>query len=366
LLCAVGLATPSTATATPRTRASRSARSALTVLNANVEEYLSVKDNHAPHDLHNFAHRVRTVLTEQADAGAPVHTPDLVFLQEVDAHTLRAVRIRLDHVLGAHYALAGGRRLGPARGRGAILRHRNHRHALLTRATAVLYNTATVHRPSSAHAITFRYPRWQMWTKRSCHRARVRTGATCQANMWEYRQSMFFHVRAKRSGRLYAVASVHFVPYRFLRPIVRAGQRPGFREGLWLRALASTLHRRYPHSAVVLGGDFNDRVCVQTHTRAGSPRCATPAQYTPLYRAARWAGYQDAIGLGIDHIITSRTVLAAGRDDTYKATLGSTKDFERCEALYNRGTGMSRRAAREPGCTAGFYSDHPLDWAVIG
>lgn len=356
----------------------------LTVLDANVEEYLSVPDNRDHHDLNNFVQRVARVLGAERAMGAPVHTPDLVFLQEVDAATARAVRTRLSRALHRKYVIAGLHGLGPARGRGAIVRGETRRHALLTRATAVLYNSRTLRRPTSAHVLTFAYPHRQVWSSHSCRRA----GVECQAGMWESRQAVMFRFVAKRSRRAYAVASVHFVPYPFLRPQLGRHQHAGFREGLWFSRLTRRLHHFYPHARAILAGDFNEHVCVHAAHRLGSPACNSRHEYTPLYRAARAAGYHDSVGVGIDHIFTRRGTITRGRDVTYKRYSGgvtsagrmvshylnardfrhrfsSSRGFNRCESLYGVGAGLSRRARSIPGCTNRFYSDHPFDWAVV-
>jgi hypothetical protein len=356
----------------------------LTVLDANVEEYLSVADNRDHHDLNNFVQRVARVLGAERAKGAPVHTPDLVFLQEVDAATARAVRVRLSHALNRRYVIAGLHRLGPVGGRGAIVRGETRRRALLTRATAVLYNSRTMRRPTSAHVTTFAYPHRQVWSAHSCRRARVE----CQAGMWESRQAVLFRFVAKRSRRAYAVASVHFVPYRFLRPRLGRHQRAGFREGLWFSQLARQLHHFYPHARAVLAGDFNENVCVHASHRLGSRACDSTHEYTPLYRAARAAGFHDSVGVGIDHIFTRRGTITRGRDVTYKRYSGevrasgrmashylnardfrlrfaSPSGFYRCESLYGVGAGLSGRARSIPGCSSRFYSDHPFDWAVV-
>jgi hypothetical protein len=356
----------------------------LTVLDANVEEYLSAPDNRDHHDLNNFVKRVARVLGAERAKGAAVHTPDLVFLQEVDMATARAVRVRLSRALHRKYVIAGLRGLGPAHGRGSIVRGRTRHHALLTRATAVLYNSHTLRRPSSAHVTTFAYPHRQVWSSAACRRARVE----CQAGMWESRQAIMFRFVAKRSGQAYAVASVHFVPYPFLRPRLGRHQRAGFREGLWFSQLARRLHHFYPHAKAILAGDFNEHVCVHAAHRLGSRACNSTHEYTPLYRAARAAGFHDTVGVGIDHIFTRGRTVTRGRDVTYKRfgrdvtsagrmvshylnardfrlRFGSSSGFNRCESLYNYGAGLSRRARAIPGCTNRFYSDHPFDWAVI-
>jgi hypothetical protein len=184
------------------------------------------------------------------------------------------------------------------------------------------------------------------------------------------------------------VASVHFVPYPFLRPRLARHQHAGFREGLWFSRLARRLHHFYPHAKAILAGDFNEYVCVHAGQRLGSRACNGTHEYTPLYRAARAAGYHDSVGVGIDHIFTRRGTVTRGRDVTYKRYSGdvrsagriasdylnvrdfrlrfaSSSGFYRCEALYGYGAGLSRRARSIPGCAGRFYSDHPFDWAVV-
>ena len=354
----------------------------LTVVIANVAEYLNVRDNRRHADLTNFARRAKLVLDAQRRAGKPVHTPDLVLLQEVDAATADAVARRLTRALGRHYAVAAGasRGLRPAAGRGAVVRHRTRSHALLTRATAVLYNTHTMRRPTSARMITFAYPKRQMWTTRQCRRAHV----SCQANMWESRQTPIFRIKAKRSGRTYAVASVHFVPYRFLRPRLHEGQRAGFREALWIKRLHATMARAYPHLQQIMGGDFNEYLCIDGE-HAGRPRCAgTPM--TPMYGAVLAApSYHWAFASGIDHLFTQQRIVTSGKDSTYKryakagrgrsgflttgdyrTRFGGARAFDQCDAAYSRGAGSSRWTRSIPGCRTRYYSDHPFDWAVIG
>lgn len=352
----------------------------LTVIIANVAEYLDVRDNRQHGDLTNFARRTKAVLDAERRAGRPIHTPDLVLLQEVDAATAGLVARRLSRQFHRHYAIAGAgsRRLRPAAGRGAIVRGRTHRRALLTRATAVLYNTHTMHRPTSTRAITFSYPRRQVWTAGSCSRARV----DCQANMWESRQSVIFHMRAKRTGRSYAVASVHFVPYRFLRPKLHAHQRAGFRQGRWIKRLHRTMARAYPHAQQIMGGDFNEHLCIDDGAHGGRPHCAgTPT--TPMYGAVlAQPSYHWAIPAGIDHIFTQQRIIASGSDSTYRrfgarrsayltardyrTRIRRTSSFDRCDAAFSRGAGNSRQARHIAGCRARYYSDHPFDWAVIG
>jgi hypothetical protein len=355
----------------------------LTVITANVAEYLNARDNRQHLDLSNFARRTKLVLDAQRRAGQPVHTPDLVLLQEVDAATAVAVARRLSRVYHRHFAIAGGasRGLRPAAGRGAVVRHRTRSHALLTRATAVVYNTHTMRRPTSARMITFGYPKRQVWTSRQCRHARV----SCQANMWESRQTPIFRIQAKRSGRTYAVASVHFVPYRFLKPRLNKRQRAGFREAQWITRLHATMARAYPHLQQIMAGDFNEYLCIDDGGHAGRPHCAgTPV--TPMYGAVLAApSYHWAIPSGIDHIFTQQRILASGKDTTYKqfdrvrqgakqyltaadyrTRIRGTHAFDQCDAAFSRGAGTSRAARRIPGCTSRYYSDHPFDWAVIG
>lgn len=395
-LHAVGLTGPVTGPVTGRVTArlplGRTAPGALTVLDANVAEYLDVADNRQPRDLTNFARRARDVLAAQEAAGRRVAAPDLVFLQEVNRRTAVLTARRLRAVFHRAYRIAGGHRYGPAPGRGAILRGRTRRHALLTRATSVLYNTSTMNRPTQPRLITFAYPKAQMWTPGACRRSKI----SCQAGIWESRQSAIFRFTSKRKPhRAYAVASIHFEPYPFLRPRLHRTQPPGFRQALWFRQLAATVTRAYPHARQVLAGDFNDYLCGHTSASVGQPLCDAMGQFTPLFRnvlaAPRAPRYHAAIGSGIDHIFTPGRVVAAGKDMTYKlparkrahgrivrpalrhyltrhdyaTRFATAAGFDRCNALFSAGAGLSRAAHRIPGCVERYYSDHPLDWAVL-
>ncbi len=380
------------ALASPRARAPKlrlTRRGALTVLDANVAEYLNSADNRQGRDLSNFVRRAKQVLAVERAHGKPVAAPDLVFLQEVDRATAIAVARRVSHAFGHRYRLAGGRHAAPAPGRGAIVRRRSRHHALLTRATAVLYNAATMNRPTGVRMITFAYPKAQMWTARSCRRSRVE----CQPGIWESRQSAIFRFTSKRAPhRAFAVASIHFEPYRFVRPRLRRGQVPGFRQARWFNQLTATVAAHFPHTHKILAGDFNDYLCGRNSAHVGQRSCRARRQYTALFRSvlAR-PRYHAAIGSGIDHIFTPNAVAAAGKDRTYRLPARRAKHgrvvteapryylfrrdyatrfptssaFDRCDALFSRGRGLSRAARRIPGCVNRYYSDHPLDWAVI-
>jgi endonuclease/exonuclease/phosphatase family metal-dependent hydrolase len=358
----------------------------LTVLDANVAEYLNTKDNQQRQDLTNFAKRAALVLAAQQEAGRPVHAPDLVFLQEVNAATARAVAVRLSSRLGQNYAVAGNRATGPAGGNGAVVRHRSAKHPLLTRATAVLYNTATMNPPSAARLITFSYPKAQMWAKRHCPAG----SRTCTANMWEARQTAMFRFTAKATGEVYAVASVHFVPSLFLRPRMTSDQQPGFRQARWITLLQRTITATYPGATQILAGDFNTYLCGDDSAHLGQPLCDQPSQYTALLRAAlARPGYSAVIDSGIDHMFTTGSVLASGKDTTYKlyaatnagrvrtaaeylsaadyaSRFADAADYNRCDALYDAGRASAAAADAIPGCRGRYYSDHPLDWAVVG
>jgi hypothetical protein len=361
----------------------------VTVVTANVAEYLNVRDNRHARDLRNFARRLNQVLLAKRDRGHGVYTPDLILLQEVNRTTAHRVRMLVSRALGYHYAIAGGSRSQPAPGRGAIVRKRTRHHALLTRSTAVLYNTATMRRPTSARKITFGYPKAQVYRWRQC----PYTTAQCQADMWESRQSVIFRIVARATGRAYAVASIHFVPYRFLRPRLNRHQVPGFRQAGWLTAVRAAMNRHYPHARQIVGGDFNERLCADDVSHLGQPRCSTRRQFTALYRAAlRHRNLHVAVGYGIDNIFTPGRILTSGKDATYKLAARRTtasgqpvtsaqpmyltvRDFDRrfttagafdrCNAAFARGAGDSRSARAISGCSERYYSDHPFDWAVI-
>jgi endonuclease/exonuclease/phosphatase family metal-dependent hydrolase len=282
--------------------------------------------------------------------------------------------------------VAGTRATGPAAGDGAVVRHRSAHHALLTRATAVLYNVATMNPPAAAHLITFSYPKSQMWTKRQC----PKSDTACTANLWESRQSALFEFTAKATGRAYAVASVHFVPATFLRPRLTATQQPGFRQALWISRLQRTITAEYQGATQILAGDFNTYLCGDGKAQLGQPLCDRSGQYTALLRAAlATPGYQVLIDSGIDHVFTTGAAAASGKDTTYKlyatASGGRARTaaeylndadyasrftdaaaFNRCNADYNAGRAAAAVAATIAGCRYRYYSDHPLDWAVIG
>lgn len=367
----------------------RSAGKRITVVTANVEEYLNVHDNRDSRDMRNFAARLTSVLLAERNRGNAAYTPDLILLQEVNRTTAHRVRMLVSRALGAHYAVAGGARSQPAHGRGAVVRHRTPGHALLTRSTAVLYNTTTMRQPSAVRMITFSYPKTQVFRRGQC----PHTTATCQANMWESRQSAIFRIVAKDTGRAYAVASVHFVPYRFLRPTLHRGQVPGFRQAVWLAQVRQAMNRHFRHARQIIGGDFNEHVCTDGIAHLGQPTCSTRAQYTPMYREAlRHRNLHVAVGYGIDNIFTSGAVVASGKDATYKLTaqrttasgqtvtaaraqyltvgdfdrrFSSVSAFDRCNAAFNAGAGRSSAARSIAGCSDRFYSDHPFDWAVV-
>ncbi|HEU5007543.1 MAG TPA: endonuclease/exonuclease/phosphatase family protein [Jatrophihabitantaceae bacterium] len=391
---AVGLGLPAAASATPLASTAPPpppgagpvpAVGQLTIIDANVAEYLNAKDNLQRQDLSNFAHRAKLVLDAQQAADVPVQTPDLVFLQEVDASTARAVAIRLSHVFSASYVVAGTRETGPARGDGAVVLHRSARHALFTRATAVLYNTATMDAPGAAPLITFSYPKRQMWTKRQCAASTI----ACTADLWESRQSALFEFTAKATGRQYAVASVHFVPAAFLRPQLTAAQQPGFREAQWINQLQTAITAAYPDATQILAGDYNTRLCDAAGALPGQQECDQADQYTPMLRAAlSRPGYQVLIDSGIDHVFTTAAAVASGKDTTYKR-YGTTAHgrvrtaaeylddadfasrfsdgaaFNRCNAAYNAGRASPAFADAIAGCRHRYYSDHRLDWAVL-
>lgn len=361
----------------------------ITVVTANVAEYLSVRDNRHARDLRNFASRLDQVLLAQRDHGDGVYTPDLILLQEVDRTTAHRVRMLVSRALGYQYGIAGGARSQPAPGRGAIVRKRTHQHALLTRSTAVLYNTATMRPPTSGLKITFGYPKAQVYRWRQC----PYTTSNCQADMWESRESAIFRIVAKSTGRAYAVASIHFVPYRFLRPRLNRHQVAGFRQARWLSNVRAVMNRHYPHAQQVIGGDFNERLCANSAWHLGQPHCSSRRQFTPLYRAAlRHRNLHAAVTYGIDNIFTLGRMVTSGKDATYKLTAHRTtlsgqsvtsarpnyltvRDFdrrfatagafERCDAAFIRGAGGSRAARGIAGCADRYYSDHPFDWAVI-
>lgn len=366
----------------------RSAGKRITVVTANVEEYLNVHDNRDGRDMRNFATRLKSVLLAERNRGTAAYTPDLILLQEVNRTTVHRVRMLVSRSLGVRYAVAGGARSQPARGRGAIVRHRGRGHALLTRSTAVLYNTATMRKPSAARMITFGYPKAQVYRWRQC----PYTTSDCQANMWESRQSAVFRIVAKHTGRAYAVASIHFVPYRFLRPRLHPGQAAGFRQAIWLAQVRQTMNRHFRHARQIIGGDFNERLCADGISHLGQSTCSTRSRYTPMYREAlRHRNLHPAVGYGIDNIFTLRPIVASGKDATYKLAARSTtagglrvtartryltvRDFDRrfssagafdrCNAAFNAGAGGSFTARRIAGCTDRFYSDHPFDWAVV-
>lgn len=357
----------------------------LTVLDANVAEYLNHEDNLQRQDLSNFAHRAKLVLDAQQAAGVAVQTPDLVFLQEVDASTARAVAIRLSHVFSASYVVAGTPDTGPARGDGAVVVHRSKRHALLTRATAVLYDAATMNPPAAAPLITFSYPKRQMWSKRACAASDI----PCAPDLWERRESALFGFTAKATGRQYAVASVHFVPAWFLRPQLTPTQQPGFREARWMSQLQAAISAAYPGATQILAGDFNTRLCDDGSAQLGQPPCDQPEQYTPMLRAAlSRPGYQALIDSGIDHIFTTASASASGDDATYMryattvhgrvrtaaeylddtdfaSRFSDGAAFNRCNAAYDAGRASPTFADTIAGCRHRYYSDHRLDWALL-
>jgi hypothetical protein len=210
-------------------------------------------------------------------------------------------------------------------------------------------------------------------------------------NLWESRQSALFEFTAKATGRSYAVASVHFVPARFLRPRLTASQQPGFRQARWISQLQQTITATYPGATQILAGDFNTHLCDDASARLGQPLCDQADQYTPMARAAlSRPGYQALIDSGIDHIFTTGTPAASGKDTTYKlyatttatgrvrtaaeylddADFASRFDdaaaFNRCNAAYNTGRASPAFADAIAGCRHRYYSDHRLDWAVIG
>jgi hypothetical protein len=392
LAAAVTLALPATASAAPLASTTPPpgsgpvpASGQLTILNANVAEYLNHKDNLQRQDLSNFAQRAKLVLAARQAAGVPVQTPDLVFLQEVDASTARAVAIRLSHVFAASYVVAGAPGTGPARGDGAVVLHRGKRHALFTRATAVLYNVATMNPPASGPLITFSYPKRQMWTTRRCAASTI----ACSANLWESRQSALFGFTAKATGRGYAVASVHFVPAWFLRPQLTSTQQPGFREAHWISRLQTAMDAAFPGATQILAGDYNTRLCDDTSAHLGQPPCDQVDQYTPMLRAAlSRPGYQVLIDSGIDHIFTTAAPVASGNDATYKlyattvhgrvrtaseylddadfaSRFSDGAAFNRCNAAYDAGRATPAFAEAIAGCRHRYYSDHRLDWAVL-
>lgn len=386
LACAAALCAPSGAATPPPVAGPVPSLGGLTIIDANVAEYLNPKDNRQRQDLTNFAHRAKLVLDAQQAAGVPTHAPDLVFLQEVTAATARAVAVRLSTTFATTYTVAGDRATGPAAGDGAVLRHRNAKHPLLTRATAVLYNAATMSPPDSARLVTFSYPRAQMWARRHCP-----AGSTsCEANMWEARQSALFRLTARASGQVYAVSSVHFVPAVFLRPRQTPEQQPGFRQGRWIRRLQQTMTASYPGATQILAGDFNTQLCDDTSAQLGQSRCDQSAQYTPLLREAlATPGYQALIDSGIDHIFTTGTAIGSGKDTTYKLYAATSRGraraaaeylgdadfasrftddagYNRCNAAYNAGRASAAVGGAIAGCRHRYYSDHPLDWAVLG
>ncbi|HZY77755.1 MAG TPA: endonuclease/exonuclease/phosphatase family protein [Jatrophihabitantaceae bacterium] len=384
-LPAVGSAAALASTTTPPESGPAPVPGQLTILDANVAEYLNHEDNLQRQDLSNFAHRAKLVLDAQQTTGVPVQTPDLVFLQEVDASTARAVAIRLSHVFAASYVVAGTPATGPARGDGAVVLHRGKRHALFTRATAVLYNVATMDPPAAGPLITFSYPKRQMWTKRRCAASTV----ACSANLWESRQSALFGFTAKTTGRQYAVASVHFVPAWFLRPQLTSTQQPGFREAHWISQLQTAMSAAFPGATQILAGDYNTRLCDDASAHLGQPPCDQVDQYTPMLRAAlSRPGYQVLIDFGIDHIFTTAAPVASGNDATYKlyaatvhgrvrtaaeylddadfaSRFSDGAGFNRCNAAYDSGRATPAFADAIAGCRHRYYSDHRLDWAVL-
>ena len=361
----------------------------LTVLIANVAEYLNPKDDRQPQDLSNFARRAKQVLSDERARGTAVYVPDVILLQEVDRATAGAVRNRVSTVFGQRYAIAGTAATEPARGDFAVVHRGTKARAKIVRATAVLYDTATMNAPSAASLITFRYPKTQVWSTRAC----PRTSSSCQARMWESRQSAIFRMTSKLTGRTYAVTSVHFVPYRFLRPTLTKAQQPGFRQAAWLRRLRATITARYPGATQIVGGDFNEYLCSDDAAHVGQPQCDGTLQYTPLFRAALAVSYNSAIGSGIDHIFSPARVVSSGKDTTYKLfantttpagrqltpsvsayldaadyaqRFGSQAAFNRCDAKYDAGAANSAAARAIPGCATRYYSDHAFDWAVLG
>ncbi|MDQ3680063.1 MAG: hypothetical protein M3378_05880 [Actinomycetota bacterium] len=297
------------------------------VVDANLLEAFGEEDVADPTDMENF---VRRLLSQVP------YTPDALLLQEViGASTEKVARI-LTEMTGSTYVVAAGP------GESHVVVPATATTPEIRRETAILLNVDSMRLLDAGGYVDNAYAQEH-------HRS----------GTWITKQEPYLMAKERRGGLSTPLVSLHYVPNsRFTSADV------GFRyKAEWSERIAQLLDTTYPSPSTrqveVIGGDFNNRPCVEVDVSATDPRCTAMPFWQVLTEEF---GYASAKDKGIDHIFARGEILASGFDADRKAAVGGDDEFAACKALYAEGRGEEATGT----CATEFYADHSFVWALVG
>ncbi|MDQ3641631.1 MAG: hypothetical protein M3450_09330 [Actinomycetota bacterium] len=297
------------------------------VVDANLLEAFSREDVADPIDMENF---VRRLLSQVP------YAPDALLLQEVVGPSAENVARIMTAATGFTYVVAAGP------GESHVVVPATATTPEIRRETAILLNVDTMRLEDSGGYVENAYAR-----------------ADHRSGTWMTKQEPYLMAKELRGGLSTSLLSLHYVPNsRFTSADV------GFRyKAEWSGQIAQLLDDAYPspsrRQVEVIGGDFNNRPCVEVDVAASDPGC-TPMPFWQVLTGDH--GYISARDSGIDYIFARGEILDSGFDAERKAAVGSNAEFAACKDLFTQGRGDDATGT----CATEFYADHSFLWALVG